>query len=177
MCGQTPSEIYIKPLVLNGTLCALSFASVILMWTKHFIYIIHRFIYRSTEVPRCILFVQFLCMHIKYFPMISNDLWWFSNSLSLAHSFSSFLHGIRSYFIFLNIAFFFISFFSFEQSNNEMISFIFGLGKTPEMATTATMIQKPPLHIRNIKVRMGKTKRTCMHKTLYSIWKCRLLAN
>lgn len=129
MCGQTPSEIYIKPLVLNGTLCALSFASVILMWTKHFIYIIHRFIYRSTEVPRCILFVQFLCMHIKYFPMISNDLWWFSNSLSLAHSFSSFLHGIRSYFIFLNIAFF--SFHSFHSNNQTMKWFLLflALGK------------------------------------------------
>lgn len=129
MCGQTPSEIYIKPLVLNGTLCALSFASVILMWTKHFIYIIHRFIYRSTEVSRCILFVQFLCIHIKYFPMISNDLWWFSNSLSLIlFPLSSMPFVVIS--SFLNIAFFF-KFHTFYSNNQTMKWFLLflALGK------------------------------------------------
>lgn len=120
-------------------------ASVILMWTKHFIYNIHRVIYRSTEYQDAVSFCFFFFFLLHY-TFISLD----RRFLSCSFSYDS--QWFVCLFIRCVFSFVILSYCAVKQWNE----FFFGLGKTPEM-------QKPrnEMHhfIKHIYIKQTKRRR------------------
>lgn len=90
-------------------------ASVILMWTKHFIYNIHRVIYRSTEYQDAVSFSSFFCITHSFLLIVD---FFLVRSLMIRSDLC-----VCSF-----VAFLVLLFYHIVQSNNEM-NFFLALGK------------------------------------------------